>query len=157
LEAFRKLLNKRAEFSFIPSMGVSNVHLLMELCIGWGLDWLIIFDAKGVTKEYNKIKREFFDNDEKEAKKKILILTDFDGIEDLFDEDDIGKLIKSNDFNRGQKRDLTIEANGGKELVARLFLEQVNTNKLKRTDFSDATLKNFNQIFDFIYEQFSIP
>ncbi|HTM91813.1 MAG TPA: AAA family ATPase, partial [Flavisolibacter sp.] len=146
LEAFRKLLEKSEEFAFVPAMGSPNVHLLMELCIGWGLDWLIVFDEKGVSKEYNKIKKFFFENNDDATKKKILKLTGFDGIEELFQDSDFDKLLPEIDFKPGQKKGEIISNNGGKELIARLFLEKINAGKIKKSNLSKETLKNFEVI-----------
>lgn len=154
LEAFRQILNRKEDFSFVPAMGASNVHLLMELCIGWGLEWLIVFDDKGITKDYNKIKKSFFNNNETEANKKILKLSGFDGIEELFDNNDINKILPDIDYKPNLKKGDFINSNGGKELNARLFLEKINTNQFKKEDFSVDTLKNFERIFDFISERF---
>ncbi|HUC83335.1 MAG TPA: AAA family ATPase [Flavisolibacter sp.] len=156
LEAFKKLLSVKGDYSFIPAMGAPNVHLLMELCIGWGLEWLIVFDEKGVNKEYNKIKKYFFNNSEEETSKKILKLNGFEGIEDLFDDADLKNLISTNTIQKGQSKSDFVMENGGKELVARLFLEKVQTNTLKRGELSDQTKRNFESIFQFIQEKFAI-
>jgi hypothetical protein len=155
LEAFRRLLNIKSDFAFIPAMGAPNVHLLMELCIGWGLEWLIVFDAKGVTKEYNKIKKNYFGNNEDDAQQKILKLHGFDGIEDLFDDRDFHHLLQDVQLEPGKNKGDLIDSNGGKELVGRLFLEKVNTGEIKKSDLSSNTHDNFNNIFSFIQSKFS--
>lgn len=55
MQAMKMLLGKNYNVGLLPSMGAPNAHLLMELCIGWGLNWLIIFDDKGAKKAYNNI------------------------------------------------------------------------------------------------------
>lgn len=156
LEAFRKLLVVKQDFAFIPAMGHANVHLLMELCIGWGLEWLIVFDEKGITKEYNKIKKLFFNNNEDEVNNKIMKLSGFEGIEELFDDSDFSKLLPEIIFTPGENKGAIISDNIGKELTARLFLEKVSVNEYTKAHFSKKTIKNFESIFSFIIEGFKL-
>jgi predicted ATP-dependent endonuclease of OLD family len=148
--AFKKLLNIENDYQFIPSMGASNVHLLMELCMGWNLNWLIIFDEKDSSKDYNKIKKYFFDNDEKFINKFIHRLKGCDGIEDMFTIEDL-KLAKSDIYEVANKKNSEIVQNhGGKELIGRLFLEKVNNLEIKVNDLNKATVTRFKEVFDFI-------
>lgn len=153
-QSFKKILNIKEDYAFVPAMGCSNVHLLMELCIGWGLDWLIVFDDKGVTKEYNKIKKFYFNNNEEDARKKVFKLNGFEGIEELFDDSDMNKLISNVGFKNGSKKGDFVSENGGKELTARLFMEKITTDKYLKKDFTKSTIENFQKVFDFISNGF---
>jgi predicted ATP-dependent endonuclease of OLD family len=155
VQAMAKLLNREYDIGFIPSMGSSNCHLLMELCIGWGLEWVIIFDDKGALKDYNKIKRDFFSDDEKSTDEHIYRLRGFDGIEDLFTADDM-KLVNSEADFGTLKNSEVVRNYGGKELYARLFYEKVNSGEITSIKVSKASLKNFGKIFHFIEKTFKI-
>ncbi len=70
--AMKNLLDIKDDFNFVPSMGASNIHLLVELCIGWGLDWVIIFDdGKASNTAGGKIGNSLFDRNDNEIGEKI--------------------------------------------------------------------------------------
>lgn len=149
--AMKLLLYPKDDFCFIPSMGSSNIHLLMELCIGWGLEWLILFDKSGVEEDYKKIKRNFFNDDESAIKERILIMK-ADGIEDLFNQEDL-KLVNPLYVMNGNNSS-SVKSFGGKELFGRLFLDKVISGEIKKNSISEVGLANFTEIFSFIKKQF---
>ena len=155
LQAMKKILGVQEKFGFVPSMGAQNVHLLMELCMGWGLDWLILFDGgRESNTAYNKIKKRFFHDNDKETQKKIHKITDGDGIEDIFTLSDL-RLIKHNlqSENDIENSEL-VKRNEGKELFARLFAEKVNNREITKEKVSKKAVGNFEAIFKFIKEGF---
>jgi predicted ATP-dependent endonuclease of OLD family len=154
-KAMQKLLNRKDICeAFVPSMGATNAHLLMELCIGWSLDWLIIFDEKGTKKEFNKIVKSFFNGDENDAKKKIYLLHDCDGVEDMFELEDLILIIDEDVKKTYSSISDFLNQHGGKELIGRLFFESVNTERIKKEKLSQKAIHSFNQVFDFIENAF---
>lgn len=152
-QAFRVLLGIDSDFAFLPSMGMSNSHLLMELCIGWGLDWLIIFDEKGAKQEMEKIK-QFFPGEGLEEK--VFTLGGCDGIEDAFLGSDLELAREDVSFPDSKKNSETVKNYGGKELYARLFLERVSEGHIKASDISSETTQHFTEAFNFIHEKFNL-
>lgn len=150
--ALKTILAPKDDFAFVPSMGSSNVHLLMQLCIGWGLEWLIIFDKAGVEEDYKKIVRHFFDNKESDAQQKIKILSS-EGIEDMFAEEDI-RLIVPEYIMKGSNS-TSVKSFGGKELLARLFLDKVISGTITKEKLSTQAISNFSEVFKFIKKGFS--
>ncbi|MGI4760554.1 MAG: AAA family ATPase [Janthinobacterium lividum] len=152
LTAAKKLLDLKSDFYFMPAMGASNAHLLMELCIGWGLKWLMIFDEKGTTKEVNKIKKNFFPYDDT-ADSKIYKLEGCDGIEDIFEESDIQLALPS--FNRtGVTLSEDLSIHGGKALIGWLFLSKAQSDDITWDKLSTKAQKHFTDIFTFIEQGF---
>jgi len=153
--AMKKILNRGTNIdSFVPSMGASNAHLLMELCIGWGLDWIIVFDDKGAKKDYNKIKKNFFNNSEAETNQKIYTLNGCDGIEDMFELSDLCLINSSINIKDFSDMNDFITKTGGKELIGRLFLERVSSGVIDLKKISSKAKNNFKNAFDFIEEKF---
>jgi predicted ATP-dependent endonuclease of OLD family len=147
-QSFKSLLNIEDNFAFIPSMGATNVHLLMELCMGWGLNWVIVFDEKGSKRELSKIRKAFFPQDGIENK--IFTIRGCDGIEDVLSESDF-KLVRNDvSFPATSKNSETINQYGGKELYSRLFAEMVVEKKILAKNVSKNALDRFREIFDFI-------
>ncbi|MET7258168.1 ATP-dependent nuclease [Dyadobacter fermentans] len=155
MQAMKILLDIKGEFAFVPSMGASNAHLLMEICIGWGLNWVIIFDDKGARKDYNKIRDSFFNKDDTDAQKQIYQLPKCDGIEDMFAVSDM-KLVNSKaEFSSQNLNSVTVNNYGGKELYARLFLERVSTGEITAEKLSKKAITGFSEVFRFISGAFN--
>lgn len=150
MHSMKQILNKDYEIGLLPSMGSSNSHLLMEICMGWGLNWTIIFDDKGAVKDYNKIKRQFFNDNEDETKKRIHKLKDCDGIEDMFTVGDMKLVDAQAEFSADKKNSEVVSQYGGKELYARLFYEKVRNGEITRDKVSQTCIKNFEKVFSFI-------
>ncbi|SIT91577.1 ATP-dependent nuclease [Pontibacter indicus] len=144
--AMKKLLDPDSDYHFIPSMGVSQVHLLMELCIGWGLNWVIVFDKKDSTREYNKIKKQFFLNDDSKARKKIYTLVGCDGIEDAFHYEDFRQVLPELKNPDTTSLSIIAEENGGKELFGRLFLSKVEANEITKETLHPSTVSKFEEV-----------
>ncbi|MBK9479637.1 MAG: AAA family ATPase [Bacteroidetes bacterium] len=154
--AMKKILNKDYELGILPSMGSSNVHLLMELCIGWGLNWVIFFDDKGATKDFNKIKKSFFDDNEEEIIKKVFRIKECDGIEDVFVVGDMKLVNQEFTLLAEHKNSETVSEFGGKELYARLFYEKVLDGQITKEKLSKTAVKKFEEFFAFIELSFKL-
>ncbi|MES2764569.1 MAG: AAA family ATPase [Bacteroidota bacterium] len=150
IQAMKKLIGKNYDIGFLPSMGASNVHLLMELCIGWGLDWAIIFDDKGATKDFNKIRKNFFNDNDELARQKIYRITNCEGIEDAFTSEDMRLVNPEAKFSSEKKNSDLVSEYGGKELYSRLFYEKVLNEEITKKQISQAAMRNFEDIFNFI-------
>lgn len=156
LQSMIKILNKQYNIGILPSMGSSNCHLLMELCIGWGINWIIIFDDKGALKDYNKIKKFFFNDSDEHAQTKIFRLKNCDGIEDMFTIKDLKLVNSASTFSSERKNSEAVAENGGKELFARLFYEKVVSGEITLSKVSSSTIKGFEKVFEFIESAFEI-
>jgi predicted ATP-dependent endonuclease of OLD family len=156
MQSMKLLLGKNIEIGLLPSMGSSNSHLLMEICMGWGLNWIIVFDDKGAVKEYNKIKKQFFNDNEEETQKRIFRLKDCDGIEDMFTVGDMKLVDPQSQFSADKKNSEVVSQHGGKELYARLFYEKALKGDITKEKISVTALKNFEKVFSFIDTAFEI-
>lgn len=152
LSAAKKIFNVKGDFYFMPAMGASNAHLLMELCIGWGLKWLMIFDEKGSIKDVNKIKANFFSKEDN-IDNKIHILKGCDGIEDIFEESDI-KLAAPSFVRTDTSLSKDLSNHGGKELIGRLFSDKAEAGEITADKLSEKARNHFKMVFSFIERGF---
>ncbi|WP_215233479.1 hypothetical protein [Dyadobacter linearis] len=150
------ILGKNYDIGLMPSMGSANCHLLMELCIGWGLEWVIIFDDKGAENEYKRIKKQFFDNRDADADSKIFRLADCDGIEDVFGARDLKLVNPLAEFPAGRKNSSVVSEYGGKELYSRLFYEKVRNGEITQERLLKKTVDRFSKVFNFIEEALDV-
>jgi predicted ATPase len=147
--AFKHLLEINDPIYFLPAMGAPNAHLLMELCMGWGLDWKMIFDEKGTKPEIAAIKKKFFPVKE-EFDQNVYLLKKMDGIEDMFSLSDFQ--LVAPDMTKGENETLgkVVGKHGGKELVARLFSDKAFGGDIILNLLADSTIANFRAVFSFI-------
>ncbi|MBC6606159.1 AAA family ATPase [Hymenobacter sp. BT188] len=148
-KSFMYLHNISDNIYFLPAMGASNAHLLMELCMGWGLDWLMVFDEKGTKREVANIKKKFFPLEE-EMKDKIHILKGMDGIEDMFAIEDFKLAVPEIEQHEGEALGKAVSRHSTKELVARIFSDKVFGNEITLANLNSATAENFKSVFNFI-------
>lgn len=151
----KKLLDRSGDYHFVPGIGVRQINNLISLSIGYGLDWIAIIDddpargGKDSKKKFNEIRDFVFDGNEEETKKKVHILENIIGIENMFAHEDLllidSGVVKNGDNDRtkevGKKR---------KVLFSMLFFEKVNNDEITKDNLSKTSKNNFMKAFDFI-------
>lgn len=156
LSAFQKLFGKDERLAFLPACGVSNVHNLVSVLIGWGCSYKAVFDddAQSGRKAYNLLRDRFYEGDNDLAHENILKIKDCNGIEDIFDSKDFYAFVLDEAVPKGGPKDLNSKlAEGKKELLARLFLEKVKEGKVT---LNAKSTKNIEGLFTWIYQKFGI-
>jgi predicted ATP-dependent endonuclease of OLD family len=151
--AFKKLLGRDGNYSFLPSQGAQNSHLLMELCIGWNIDWLLVFDDDKESQEAQKKIRKQFGNENVDDK--IYTLRGFAGIENIFQLTDLKRIDpKITAVPGGDNSKFINENAGGKELFARLFLDKVNSGAIDASKLTKSCIEEYGKVFDAIEKRF---
>lgn len=154
----RKILEKNSEYSLIPGIGVRKQNTLISFCLGYGLDWVAIFDddttrGKDSQKKYQEIKDHLFDGKDQEAQEKLYITSGISCVENMFTLDD-AMLI---DSTLSKKSD-TASAIGEKRKVifAKSFYEKVESDEITKTKLSKTAIDNFTKVFDWVETQLSL-
>lgn len=153
MNAMKELLGENTELAFIPSCGVDNVVNVVSLLIGWGAKYKAVFDddASQGRKAYNKMKKAFFEGDDKLAHKYIYKIEECHGIEDVFTQTDFAKLTKlflNIDIDTS-KSNSENASTYGKEVIARMFWEY-SQKKTESIKLSKDTNDNWKKIFEWI-------
>ncbi len=154
--AFKKLLNKDDRIYFLPACGVNNVPNLVSVLIGWGCNYKAVFDddPKSGRTAYTLLKNEFYAKSDELAHEHILKIKNCDGIEDIFSKKDFFNHVLGQSLPRSKDNEKNSKLTGGKkELLARLFLERVESGSVELTKESQ---KRINEVFDWVYEKFRI-
>lgn len=158
IQAFKKLLDYNDYFkniSIVPAVGASQVPQLASFCIGWGLDYVALFDNDAEGKKfYKEIVKNLFD------KASVSYICDNENcaIEDLFSNNDFNNYVLKyvNLINNAGSQNSTFlkDNNIEKPLIAKLFYD--NINKIKKKDIEKSTLQNFEKLFEFVFEKLEI-
>jgi len=151
--AFHALLGYPPEAFFLPATDVSNVQTLVNLLMGWGLDFIVVTDESSEgLKTYQDLKKNVYGNDDNKIREKVILMEGFQGVEDLFSTLDFKKYVlhrrigipeSNSDFVRDNKLSRT--------LLASDFLKSIQ--EMKITDFDEETRENIKNVFQAIEER----
>lgn len=149
--AMKKVLNVEENYSFIPAVGVNNIKSLISVLIGWGTKFKAVFDDGAGKRIYSDISKYLYGQDDAETKKHVKKMDGFSGIEDLFSKEDFDTYVLNEvrPNHTASNSEYLKTTNKKKELLARLFLEKVNSDP-KSVILSTDTKKNFQVVFDWL-------
>lgn len=148
LKAFWKLFAKRKAVNFLPANGCSNVPLLANLLLGWGIDFMVLVDDDSAgRKVYNDLKSKGVARDAKLIKN-----SGCDGVEDLFEPSDFTGIVlgdNSEAIPTGTKVSRFVKDKKlPKPVLARDFLIKVENNEIKRDNLSSDTQSRIKTLLD---------
>jgi putative AbiEii toxin of type IV toxin-antitoxin system len=148
LTAFWKLLSSTKDVHFIAATGVSNVELLANMFLGWGLRFAVVVDDDQAGRSaYNNIKRNIFGDDDELSKAKLLKV-DGKGIEDIFSPNDFRAVVLE-DVEAKFKVDnsqYVKDTQRSKALLAYRFLLKVEKGDMKFEKLSESTQAKIKQL-----------
>ena len=153
----RKLLGRKDGYSFVPVIGVRKQNTLVSFCIGYGIDWVAIFDddsTRGADsqKTFAEIKEYLFNGDDVSAEAKMHITTNISGVENMFTVDDM-KLVDDK---------IAIKADAGNQLLInenclfKAFYEKLENGQITKENLNATTIANFNKVFNWIETNLSL-
>jgi predicted ATP-dependent endonuclease of OLD family len=149
LTTVSKLLDFNDAF-FIPASNVSNIPVLVNIMIGWKLDFIIMLtDNTEAKKVADDIKRNIFINSEEYSKDKVFILNGYSIIEELFSVIDFKKYILHKRVGITESISEYIETNNlSRSILASEFIRHIQDEEIRFSDFDSDTRRNFKMIFD---------
>jgi AAA15 family ATPase/GTPase len=143
LMSFFLLSDEKHEANFLPATGVTNIHIFVNLFLGWGLEFIVLTDEdQEGKKQLRKIRDEVYGGNTAESKKHLLHIKGCEGIEDIFTKSDFRKYILNNEL--------------AKLLPAIKFYQVVKANNLKFNELSSTTQKNISNLINDIVEHLNI-
>lgn len=149
-----KLLKIEKDYEFVPGVGIKHNKMfsLISMCIGYGLDWLLIMDKGDIPQQiYDELSKNLFNENDIEAKKKIMILDD--EIENIFAIKDV---ISIDDSIKEKPGKTSLQHIGRKRKIvfAKLFYQKVMNDEVTKNDIEVSTINVFKKIFKWIDMQF---
>jgi len=148
LSIFFKLLNIKSEIYLLPATDVSNVQALVNILMGWKLDFIVILDDDQMGNQvYNQLKKQLFGNDDEKTNNKVLVLDKCKSIEDLFSTIDFKKhiLLKRVGITESNS-DYIVENNLSRPMLASTFQTHIEKDKVTIKDFDEETCNNIEWI-----------
>lgn len=154
----RKLLGRKEGYSLVPGIGVRKQSTLISFCVGYGIDWVAVFDddstrGKDSQKTYADIKRDLFGEDDKLAETKMQITQKIASVENMFTVNDM-KLV---DDKLANKTDAASAIGDKRKVVfAKTFFEKVESGEITKDKLDKTTVSNFNKVFDWVEKNLSL-
>lgn len=156
LNAFKRLTGETAEMNFLPATGVTKVPLLVNLFLGWGLDFIVVTDDDEAGKKTRrKIKADVYGGDPTESEKHLVGIKDCNGIEDIFTKGDFKEYVlgdkkltytDDNSVYMSQNRD-------SKVITAVKFAQSVKNETVTLDSLAKTTQANIQNLIKQIREK----
>ncbi len=142
------LASYHKELYFLPSTDVNNVPMLVNLLMGWRLDFIVLLDddADG-NRVYQELRSNIYLNNDEIANKKLVRIDNFRSVEDLFSTIDFKNFVLHQRVGITEKNSEYIELNEiSRSKLASDFILHVQDNSVKFEDFDDETRDNIKQL-----------
>lgn len=154
----RKLLGRKDGYSLVPGIGVRKQSTLISFCVGYGIDWVAVFDddatlGKDSQKTYADIKRDLFGEDEKLAESKMHITQGIASVENMFAVDNM-KLVDDKLANKADAASAIGEKR--KVVFAKTFFEKVEGGAITKAKLNKTTVTNFEKVFEWIEQNLNL-
>lgn len=146
LKTIFSLIEFHKDIFFLPATDVLNVPALVNLLIGWKLDFIILLDDDDSGNiVYNDLKANLFQNSNKLAGRKIIKFNNKLGIEDIFSKNDFKNFILNQRANiTGSNLEYIENNNLSRNLLASNFVLHVQNAKVNFEDFDEETRENIS-------------
>lgn len=155
LRAFWLLTECKQEAHFLAATGASNIPLLANLFLGWGLDFVVVVDDESSGRDvFKRLKRDIFLDNDDWAKRRLYKIRDCDGIEDIFEIEDYKKIAGDVVLKKDQKNSGWAKAHGAAKAIHALkFLHKVEGGEIIFTTLSEGTQKNIIELVSAISDR----
>jgi ABC-type ATPase involved in cell division len=154
LNAIILLMGFKGKISVIPSTGVSNIPLLCNILMGWGLDFaVLLFDNEHEISIGESLKESLYKTDNKN---RDMILRTPEGIhnsEDLLSTLDFKNFIlKSREGITVPNSEYLHEHDMPRNFLFSRLLSDVKAGLIKIQDFDEESVENFKRIIGMVKE-----
>lgn len=148
LKTIFSLIDFKKEIYFLPATDVLNVPTLVNLLMGWKLDFIVLLDDDDDGNlVYNDLKTNIFHNNEKLTVRKIIKLEDINSIEDLFSTIDFKNLILHQRVGITESNSDYIENNNlSRTQLTSNFVLHIQNNHIRFEDFDEETQENIKML-----------
>ena len=150
LKAIITLTGLDKECYFLPASGASSVPTMVNILIGWGLDYMILnFGNSEERAIHETLMKDLFDNKIDLGKEQLLLLDDYMDAEDLFSTIDFKKyVVQVREGITVANSDYLKDNNYSRAILASNFLQDVNNGEVELKKLDDETRENLKQFKD---------
>jgi predicted ATP-dependent endonuclease of OLD family len=148
LNTILELVGFSKEIYLLPATCVENIPTLVNLLMGWRIDFIVLLDDDLAGNKVRKeLRNNIYNNDDELASKKLIRMDHLGSIEDLFSTIDFKNFILHQRVGITESNSEYIELNDlSRAKLASNFVLHVHNNNIKLEDFDDETRGNILQI-----------
>lgn len=150
LSTILTMIDLEKEVYLLPASNISNVETLVNLLLGWGIDFVVLTGGNSKGLEiHGDLKQNLCRGDQTLVRKYLINMDQFQGVEDLFSTLDFKKLILHQRVGIPESNSEFLKENRySRAVLASNFMNEVQDNNLKFEDFDEETRDNFRWLFN---------
>jgi predicted ATPase/predicted nucleic acid-binding Zn-ribbon protein len=137
---------RQKECFFIPASGVSSMPMIINILIGWGLEYIALnFGNEEERYMHDKLQKELFSNNVDLAQKQLMYMGDFLDAEDMFSTIDFKKhIVHVREGITTHNSEYLKDNNHSRAVLASNFLQTVTQGKVTIKDFDEESRDNLS-------------
>ncbi|MFM6517421.1 MAG: hypothetical protein ACKPIC_12705, partial [Microcystis panniformis] len=149
LKALWRLSGRTKSAYFVAATGASNVPVLANMFLGWGLEFVVLVDDDQAGRRIlQELKRDLLGENEEQASRQLLKLKNCKGVEDLFSRDDFSKHIQAREGSLDSNSEFVKEKCFSKVVLAYKFYQKIIDGKLTFKDLDNESRLGISELFD---------
>ena len=146
LKAIISLTGFKKECYFLPASGAESIPMMVNILIGWGLDYIILNFGNGEERSVHEhLMKDLFDNKIDLAKEQMIFKEEYMDAEDLFSTIDFKKyVVQVREGITARNSEYLQDNNYSRAILASRFLQDVNSGEVSFKKLDDETRENLN-------------
>lgn len=146
MKAIIALTGFEKECYFLPASGADSIPMMVNILIGWGLDYIVLNFGNSEEQEvHQQLMKNLFDNKIDLASEKMIFMEEIPDAEDLFSTIDFKKyVVKVREGITVKNSDYLRDNNFSRAILASNFLQDVSTGNISAKKLDEETLENLD-------------
>jgi len=155
LKAINILTGFKKECYFLPASDVESIPMMVNILIGWGLDYIILnFGNNEERSVHDQIMEDLFDNKIDLGKEQMIFMEDYPDAEDLFSTIDFKKhIVQVREGITVKNSEYLKDNNYSRTILASKFLQEVNAGNIKPGILDDETKENLKMFANLLADK----
>jgi hypothetical protein len=147
LKAIILLAGLDKECYFLPASGAESMPMMANILLGWGVEYLILnFGNPEERQVHDKLMMEHYDNKIDLANQHMLLMEQYQDVEDLFSTIDFKKfVVKVREGITVNNSDYLRDNNYSRAVLASNFLQDVNNGNMETKQLDDESRENLDR------------
>jgi predicted ATP-dependent endonuclease of OLD family len=150
LKAIVALTGLKKECFFLPATGPESMSMMANILLGWGVEYMILnFGNAEERRVHEKMMKEHYDNKIDLANKQMLLMADYQDVEDLFSTIDFKKfVIKVREGITVNNSDFLVDNNYSRAVLASNFLQEVDHGNVSYKKLDEESRENLDRFIN---------
>ena len=144
LKAIITLTGFKKECYFLPASGAKSIPMMVNILIGWGLDYIILSYGNNEERSvHDELMKDLFDNQIDLAKEKMILMDEYLDTEDMLSTIDFKKyVVQVREGITVKNSEYLKDNNYSRAILASNFLQEVNSGTVEFKKLDEETREN---------------